>query len=71
MSYQYTHSINCDLICGNNSGQIAVVSKGYFNIVKEQAHNKQINCIKIVNLKNSKIIIITCGEDDHINIWDA
>lgn len=29
-----------------------------------------INCIKVSEILGDKVIIITCGEDEYIKIWD-
>lgn len=44
---------------------------GKYIIVKERAHSKMINCLKISEILNDKVVIITSGEDETIKIWDT
>lgn len=63
--------IQTDLICGNNKGDISIVSFETFMQIKEKAHNDCIICIKIFELRQSKTFVITSAEDEMIKIWDA
>jgi len=40
--------------------------------MRQLAHpHKLINCIKVVDINDLKIVIITAGEDECIRIWDS
>lgn len=59
------------MIVGNNFGELALVSCGKYIVVRERAHDKMINCLKISEILNDKVVIITSGEDEYIKIWDT
>ena len=40
-------------------------------VVKQKAHSKMINCLRISNAFEGNTIIITAGEDELIKIWDT
>lgn len=44
---------------------------GKYIVMKDKAHNKMINCLKIIELFQDKVLIITAGEDEMIKIWDT
>ena len=56
---------------GNNFGELALVACGKYIVVKERAHDKMINCLKISEILTDKVVIITSGEDEFIRIWDT
>jgi hypothetical protein len=39
--------MNADIITANNFGDLAIITKGKYTIVKELAHSKLINCLLI------------------------
>lgn len=49
--------ISSDLITGNNFGDIGLVAYGRYISVKEQAHTKMINCLRVTEIYNEVIII--------------
>ena len=72
VSYYLESKIQCDIIAGNNFGDIALITNGKYIIAYENAHNnKMINCIKVFEAFQKKILIITAGEDEMIYIWDT
>ncbi|CAD8183513.1 unnamed protein product [Paramecium pentaurelia] len=71
ISYLLSDKIESDIIVGNNFGDLALVSCGKYIVVKERAHQKMINCLKISEILGDKVVIITCGEDEYIKIWDT
>ena len=50
---------------------MALVACGKYIVVKERAHAKMINCLKISEILGDKVVIITSGEDEYIKIWDT
>lgn len=71
ISYSFGDTIESDLIAANNNGDLILVACGKYIVAKEKAHNKMINCLKITELFQNKILIITAGEDETIKIWDT
>jgi len=40
--------------------------------VKELAHqHRMINCLKVVDILDQKVIVVTAGEDEYIRVWDS
>jgi len=71
ISYLLGDQIESDIIVGNNFGELALVACGKYIVVKERAHEKMINCLKITEILRDKVVIITSGEDEFIRIWDT
>ena len=71
ISYLLGDQIESDIIVGNNYGELALVACGKYIVVKERAHDKMINCLKITEILKDKVVIITSGEDEFIRIWDT
>ena len=75
ISYRQGHSIQSDVIFGNNLGDISTFCNQKYFVLNEQAHPKApINCIKVTNVlsKDMKnVSVVTGGEDGMIKIWDA
>lgn len=71
ISYLLGDKIESDIIVGNNFGDLALVACGKYIVVKERAHSKMINCLKISEILGDKVVIITSGEDEFIRIWDT
>jgi hypothetical protein len=71
ISYLLGDQIESDIIVGNNFGELALVACGKYIVVKERAHDKMINCLKITEILRDKVVIITSGEDEFIRIWDT
>ena len=69
ISYNLQLAVSSDIILGNNYGDIALVSYGKFLVVYPNAHNKMINCIKIVEAFENNLIIITSGDGIYIYIY--
>lgn len=63
--------IQSDLICGNNSGDLSIVAHGKYIRVKEKAHKGMLNVLRITELLDDKVIIITAAEDEYVRIWDT
>ncbi len=61
----------CDLLAGDNYGNIFVITDGKCMIGRKNAHDKMINCMKVTTVFQSHIIIITAGEDTMIKMWDT
>ena len=72
--YRLGHSVQSDVIFGNNFGDISTYSNSKYFILHEQAHARApINCIKVTNTLSfdfKSVMIITGGEDGLIKIWD-
>jgi WD40 repeat protein len=75
ISYRLGHSIQSDVLFGNNLGDISTYCNSKYFILNEQAHpGAPINCIKVTNVLTYDIkgvTIVTGGEDGIIKIWDA
>ncbi|KAL4497254.1 hypothetical protein ABPG72_011189 [Tetrahymena utriculariae] len=71
ISYSLGDQIESDIIAGNNVGDLILVACGKYIVAKERAHSKMINCLKITELFQDKVLIITCGEDEVVKIWDT
>ncbi|EGR31153.1 hypothetical protein IMG5_116830 [Ichthyophthirius multifiliis] len=71
ISYSLGDQIESDIIAGNNNGDLILVACGKYIIAKEKAHLKMINCLKITELFQDKVLIITSGEDEFVKIWDT
>ncbi len=57
-----------DLLCGTKIGDLGVMTSGRFIILKEKAHQKTVNCLKVLAAKEE--VIITAGEDETIHFWN-
>jgi len=44
--------LNTDIILGNNFGDICGIINGKFKILTQKAHTREINCLKIIDLKS-------------------
>lgn len=71
ISYSFGDQIESDIIAGNNNGDLVLVTCGKYIIIKEKAHTKMINCLKIFEVFSDKVLILTAGEDEQIKIWDT
>lgn len=63
--------IQSDLIVGNGNGDLSIVAHGKYIRVKEKAHKGMINVVKITELLEDKVILLTAGEDEYVRIWDT
>ena len=75
LDYSLGNSIETDIIIGSNFGDITGISCNKFILLKANAHNGCINCIKSttkLNEDNSNYTyyVITVGEDNLLKIWD-
>ena len=81
MDYSLGNSIETDIIIGSNLGDISGICCNKYIILKSNAHDGAINCLKITSnfyLYNLRINsyyqrqynIITTGEDGFLKIWD-
>jgi len=75
ISYRLGHSVQSDVVFGNNLGDISTYCSSKYFVLNEQAHaGVAINCIKVTNslsLDLKTVMIVTGGEDGLIKIWDA
>lgn len=75
ISYRLGHSVQSDIVFGNNLGDISTYCSSKFFVVHEQAHpNSAINCIRVTNslsFDQKTVCVITSGEDGMVKIWDA
>lgn len=75
ISYRLGHSVQSDVIFGNNFGDISTYCSSKYFVLNEQAHPRApINCIKVTNTLSNDMktaMVITGGEDGLIKIWDA
>lgn len=69
--YRVEHTAGSDILVGNNYGDLALITAGRYFPVKEKAHGKMINVLKVTQAFQSKIIVITAGEDEFIRFWDT
>ena len=81
MDYTLGNSIETDIIIGSNFGDISGICCNKYILLKSDAHEGAINCLKITSnfyLYNQKsngfyqrqYNIITTGEDGFLKIWD-
>ena len=81
MDYSLGNSIETDIIIGSNLGDISGICCNKYIVLKSNAHEGPINCLKITSnfyLYNQRINsyyqrqynIITTGEDGFLKIWD-
>ena len=81
MDYSLGNSIETDIIIGSNLGDISGICCNKYIILKTNAHEGAINCLKITSnfyLYNQRVNsfyqrqynIITTGEDGYLKIWD-
>ena len=68
LDFTMGHQKQYDILCGTSRGDLSIVTDGNYLTVKEQAHYKMINVVKLY--KVPRFMIITCGEDEAIRIWD-
>lgn len=48
-----------------------MIACGKYIVVKEKAHSKMINCLKITEILGDKVVIVTSGEDEFVRVWDT
>ena len=80
MDYSLGNSIETDIIIGSNLGDISGLCCNKYIILKTNAHEGAINCLKItstfylynqrINYYQRQYNIITTGEDGFLKIWD-
>ena len=81
MDYSLGNSIETDIIFGSNLGDISGICCNRYIILKTNAHEGAINCMKITsnfylyyqkinNYYQRQYNIITTGEDGYLKIWD-
>jgi WD40 repeat protein len=81
MDYSLGNSIETDIIIGSNLGDISGICCNKYIVLKSNAHEGPINCLKITSnfyLYNQRLNsyyqrqynIITTGEDGFLKIWD-
>jgi hypothetical protein len=75
ISYRLGHSIQSDLIIGNNFGDISTYCSQKYFVLHDQAHPRSpINVIKVtqaISHDMRAVNVITGGEDGMLKIWDA
>jgi WD40 repeat protein len=71
ISYSLGDQIESDVIAGNSQGDLLLITCGKYVVVRERAHARMINCLKIMEMLSDKILIITAGEDECIRLWDT
>jgi len=71
ISYALGSEIESDIIAANNYGDLILVICGKYIVAKASAHSKMINCLKIAEIFETKVIIISAGEDELVKIWDT
>ena len=71
LDYTLGNSIETDIIIGSSFGDITGISCGKYILLKSNAHNGAINCIKATDrIKDRKYFILTTGEDGLLKLWD-
>ena len=60
-----------DFMLGTASGAIGLLTFGKYKEIHKNAHFGQINCLKITDMLNKVVVIISAGEDGLIKFWNA
>lgn len=71
VSFKLGASIQSDIYFGSNLGEISTYCGGKHIVLKENAHNNCINCIRVTDSLTDRVNIITGCEDGFLKIWDA
>jgi WD40 repeat protein len=75
ISFRQGHSIQSDVVFGNNLGDISTYCNSKYFVLFEQAHpGVPINCIRVTNalsLDRQSCMVVTGGEDGLVKIWNA
>ena len=71
ISYKLGTSVQSDIFFGSNLGEVSTYCGGKHIVLKENAHNTSINCIRVTDSLTDRINILTGCEDGQLKIWDA
>lgn len=63
------YSIEPDIYFGSSKGSISIYSNNRHYEMKEKAHQGPINCLRVTDVFNNQVCIITAGEDGWFKIW--
>jgi len=63
------NSIESDIYFGSSKGTISLYTNHKHFFMKEKAHIGSINCIKITDVFNQTVCVLTAGEDGYLKIW--
>jgi WD40 repeat protein len=63
------NSIESDVYIGSSLGTISIFTSQKHFFMKEKAHHGSINCIRVTDVFNQAICVVTAGEDGFIKIW--
>ncbi len=69
--YLLGNEVDEDFILGTENGDIGLLTFGKYKEIHPNAHEKQINCLKITDMFNKVIVIISAGDDMMIKFWNA
>lgn len=69
--FKLRREVGSDIIVGDNVGNIGLVTAGRYHHLKEKAHAKMINCIKVTELLAEDLLILTSGQDETVKFWDT
>ena len=63
------NSIESDVYFGSSKGTISIYKTHKHFFMKEKAHIGAINCIRITDIFNQTVCVMTAGEDGFLKIW--
>lgn len=55
ISYNLNEGVDCDILAGNNYGDLILITCNKYMVVRNRAHQKMINCIKAFKVRNSRM----------------
>jgi len=69
ISYRMGNSVESDIYFGSSKGTISLYTTHKHFFMKEKAHLGSINCIRITDIFNQTVCVMTVGEDGFLKIW--
>ena len=63
--------VDNDYIIGKTDGSLGLITFGKYKVIHEEAHKGSINILKITDVMEKVVIIISAGEDQIICFWDS
>lgn len=63
--------VGSDVIVGNNFGNIGLITGGKYYSLRDDAHTKMVNCIKVTEYLAKDLVIITSSQDETVKFWDT
>jgi WD40 repeat protein len=68
--YLLGEKLDTDFIIGTADGDIGIVAFGNYKFA-QQGHSKQVNAIRVTDVMQNIVIIISAGEDGLIKFWNT